>query len=472
MNMQPTLFWYDLETFGTHTQYDRIAQFAGIRTNRAFEPIEDPLVFHIKIPEDYLPDPLACLVTGITPQETLEKGISEYEGAKLILREFSRPGTCVVGYNNIRFDDEFIRNILYRNFFDPYEREYANGNSRWDIIDLARAAHDLRPEGMNWPVNEKGNPSFRLEDLTKANDIEHGHAHDALADVKATIALAKRLYQVQKDLFLYSYRNRKKQRLKNVVNLSHMKPLVHTSHIFTDSRGCTSVIVPLTVDPRNSNSLICFDLQQDPELLISCAPSRLRDEVPLVHVALNKCPFLAPLKTLDDQSARRLGIDRDQCIKGLKRLQFRHDIPSKVRAAFEHTSFEKIEDPDFQIYSGGFFSDADSRKFSYIHELPPEKILEQTQSMRFEDSRVPEMIWRLVCRNFPHVLTEEQEEKWARHVASRLLFPPGNVMIDLAFFKRKIREKAASDETAGSEKLVMKQLSEYGKSLEERFISP
>lgn len=470
MEMQ-SLFWYDLETFGTHTQHDRIAQFAGVRTNRSFEAVEDPVLLYVKIPADYIPDPLACLVTGITPQQTLKDGVTEYEAVQRIAEEFSRPGTCVVGYNNIRFDDEFIRNCLYRNLMDPYRREYADGNSRWDIIDLMRAAHDLRPEGMNWPVHENGKPSFRLGDLTKANGIEHEHAHDALADVYATIALAKKLYQVQKDLFLYSYKMRKKQRLKNLIALPELKPLVCTSFQFTTSRGCTTLIVPLTADPRNSNNLICFDLQQDPETLITCPPSRLQEEVQLVHVPLNKCPFIAPYPTLDDSSAERLGIDRELCLTHLRRLQARHDIPFKIRAAFEHAEYETVEDPDFQIYSKGFFSDADRERFSMIHRTAPEQMLEVSASLRFDDSRAPEMIWRFVCRNFPDVLTSTQRQRWNRHVASRMLFPPGNVMIDLQFFRRKIREKASSPDTANPDRLILKELSEYVQEMEKNYLS-
>ncbi len=471
MEQQQTLYWYDLETFGTHTQHDRIAQFAGVRTNRSFEVIDEPLILYIRIPEDYLPDPLACLVTGITPQETLEKGISEYDAAKRILKEFSRRGTCVIGYNSVRFDDEFIRNLFYRNFLDPYQREYANGNSRWDIIDLVRAAHDLRPDGMQWPVNEKGHPSFRLEDLTRENNIGHDHAHDALSDVFATMAVAKSIYTAQKDLFLYSFRMRKKQRLKNLIHLPSMKPLLYTAPLFTRERGCTTMIAPLTVDPKNSNSLICFDLRQDPEHLVTCAPSRLRDEVPLVHVALNKCPFLAPVSTLDDASAERLDIDRDLCISHLRRLQARHDIPIKVRAAYEHSSFEEIDDPDYQIYSGGFFSDADRKRFSHIHSIAPREILDEGMRMRFDDARIHEMLWRFVCRNFPEVLTPAEQQRWSRHTTARILFPPGDSLVDMTFYKRKIKQRAASPETPSRDKLIMKALEEYGRSLEEKHLT-
>jgi len=465
-----TLFWYDLETFGTHPQHDRIAQFAGLRTDCQFEPVGDPIILYCRIPEDYVPDPLACLVTGITPQKTLKDGLPEYEFIQRILQEFSRPGTCVVGYNNINFDDEFIRSTLYRNLFDPYKREYSSGNSRWDIIDLARAAHDLRPQGISWVTNDKGHPSFRLEMLTKANGIEHDDAHDALADVRATIALAELLYKKQKDLFLYAFKMRRKQRLKNQLHLHSMRPVLHTSSIFTTSQGCTTLISPLTVDPNNSNALICFDLRNDPEQLISANPSSLKTEVPLFRLALNKCPFIAPVSALDDDSARRLQIDKDLCLKHYQRLQERHDIPMKVRTAFSRQQFEIVKDPDFQIYSGGFFSDADRNRFDQLHAAGPASMLQKAQSMHFEDSRIPEMIWRLVARSYPEYLDEEQKKRRARFIATRLLFPPGDIMVDYNFFRRKIREKAMSPDIDARGKRIMKELEAYGKKIEQAYL--
>ena len=186
-----SIYWYDFETFGNNPRRDRASQFAGIRTDEDLNIIGDPLVMYCKPANDFLPNPMACLITGITPQLTLEKGIAEAEFTRRILEEFAQPGTCVAGYNSIRFDDEVTRQLLYRNFHDPYEREWKNGNSRWDIIDMVRLCAATRPEGIEWPKKEDGSNSFRLEELTKANGITHAEAHDALSDVLATIEFAQ-----------------------------------------------------------------------------------------------------------------------------------------------------------------------------------------------------------------------------------------------------------------------------------------
>ena len=116
-----SFFIYDYESFGINPASDRPAQFAGIRTDADFNIIGEPIMLYCKQTNDYLPAPEAVMVTEITPQECNEKGIPEPEFAAKILAEFSQPNTCVMGYNNIRYDDEMTRYTFYRNFIDPYE---------------------------------------------------------------------------------------------------------------------------------------------------------------------------------------------------------------------------------------------------------------------------------------------------------------------------------------------------------------
>jgi exodeoxyribonuclease-1 len=201
--IEPTFYFHDYETFGISPAKDRPAQFAGIRTDADFNLIGEPLVVYCKPPADYLPDPEACLITGITPQKAMKDGLCEADFIRQIHEQFATPNTCVLGYNSIRFDDEVTRYTLYRNFYDPYAYAWQNGNSRWDILDMLRACYALRPEGIEWAFDEEGKPSFRLEKLTVTNGVAHANAHDALSDVLATIEMAKRVKKAQPKLFGY-----------------------------------------------------------------------------------------------------------------------------------------------------------------------------------------------------------------------------------------------------------------------------
>ena len=202
--MPDTFLFYDLETFGADPRRSRIAQFAAVRTDAQLQVIEEPVSLFVQPADDLLPSPVATLITGITPQQALRDGLPEAEAAARIVEEMARPGTCTLGYNSLRFDDEFVRHTLFRNFFDPYEREWRSGNSRWDLLDVLRLAHALRPDGLTWPRREDGATSFRLEHLALANHVREGDAHEALSDVHATIGLARLLRQAQPRLWDYA----------------------------------------------------------------------------------------------------------------------------------------------------------------------------------------------------------------------------------------------------------------------------
>ncbi|MBI9102902.1 MAG: exodeoxyribonuclease I [Spirochaetales bacterium] len=483
--MAQTLYWYDLETFGRHPGWDKTAQFAGIRTDEEFNQIGDPFLLYCRIPEDYLPDPRSCMVTGITPQETLEKGISEFQFISEINREFSVPGTCVAGYNSIRFDDEFIRNLYYRNFFDPYKREYSRGSSRWDLINLARAAHDLRPEGINWPNSPEGKPSFRLEELTAANAIEHEGAHDALVDVRATIALAKLIYEKQPKLFKFGYRIRKKDEARKQIDLVNNEPFLHTSGIHTSARGCTTIVSPLTIDPKNRNSVLCFDLREDPTPLIDLNVEEIRERIftpkddnpdrkrlPIFGIALNQAPFIAPLATLDEERAEVLGLNIQSCQANGKILQNAKGIIQKILKVFESEIPKGSTDPDLQIYSGGFFHDDDRESFQRVHQIinnePPEHL--RDLNLAFQDPRIPEMIWRFRGRNFPESLDETEEHKWKSYCAGRILFPPIEVGLDMGKYNKVIAACSESRTLTPGQKVTLKALDEYGKTIKKEVL--
>ena len=468
MRNNDTFFWYDLETFGLNPAYDRIAQFAGQRTDTDLNPIGDPVILYCRLSADYIPDPAACLVTGITPQEVKAKGLPESEFIEKINDLFSVPGTCVCGFNSLKFDDEFIRNALYRNFLDPYQREWKNGNSRWDIIDLVRACHDFRPEGIKWPgPSEKGNPVFKLTELTAANNIEQIGAHDAMVDVNATIAVARLIKRVQPRLFSHYLSLRNKVEVKNYLNPQDTpRPLLHTCAAFTNPGGCTSLIVPITPHVTNENSIVCFDLSKDIAPLLSAKPEDVFKVNGVMKIAINKVPFLARPNALKRADYQRLGIDFQACINRYDEItRHRSELIVKIRSNADD-DFQTPDDPDFQIYSR-FFSDYDKRLFNVIRSTPPEQRL--NLKLDFEDPRCSQMLWRHVCRNYPLVLDETNLAKWKSFSSTRLLCPPGNPINDIGFVSRKIEEKLADNSLDAKQKEILSKLRDYMLSLK-RFV--
>lgn len=474
---QNTIYWHDYETFGANPQKDRPSQFAGIRTDFDLNIIGEPLIIYCKPAPDFLPHPEACLITGITPQHAQKHGLIEAEFIKKIHDEFSVNQTCVAGYNSIRFDDEVSRYTLYRNFFDPYAREWQNGNSRWDIIDLVRACYALRPEGINWPTKEDGSPSFRLEELTKANGIEHAAAHDALSDVLATIELAKLIKQKQPKLYEFIFNLRTKKQVAELIDIHNMTPIVHTSSMIPSTQGCTSWMAPMAFHPVNKNAVICYNLTYDPAPLLELSAQEIQtrlytpkadlsaDELPiglkLVHI--NKCPVVAPAKTLLPENAARLGIDREQCLKNLANLKADSALRQKVIDVFsEQRDFGETTNPDYQLYNG-FTSRNDKQLFDEIHETKPEHL--GNLQLDFEDKKFETLFFRYRARNWPETLEAHELDTWRTYCKDKIMNGEDQPSIDAQDFMLTL-ENLVHEHDGNDKKLtILKSLYHYAQNL-------
>lgn len=431
---QPTFFIYDYESFGINPASDRPAQFAGIRTDSEFNIIGEPVMFYCQQTSDYLPAPEAVMVTGITPQLCNQQGLPEPEFARRIHAEFSVPNTCIMGYNNIRYDDEMTRYTFFRNFFDPYEYSWQHGNSRWDLLDVVRACYALRPDGIEWAYDEDNLPSFKLENLTKANGIAHENAHDAMSDVYATIAMAKLIKQKQPKLFQYFFENRHKKALEAMIDTVEMTPLVHVSGMLGNYRGNTSWVVPIAWHPTNQNALIVCDLAGRVDGLLHATSDELRRHlytkyseleaqgitpVPLKLVHINKCPILAPAKSLLPENAQRLGIDRARCLENLQRLRAHKSIVrEKVVEIFnEPRDYPPSNNVETTLYDG-FFSPADKNNMAILRSLAPTELA--NHALKFADPRVENLLFHYRARYYPDTLSRAEQTRWQKYCEQKI----------------------------------------------------
>ena len=478
--MAATFYWHDYETWGADPRRDRPCQFAGLRTDADFNPVGAPLVLYCRPALDLLPQPEACLITGITPQLADAKGLIEAEFTAAIAQELSVPGTCGVGYNSFRFDDEVTRHIFYRNLLDPYAREWQNGNSRWDLIDILRLAQALRPEGIVWPLREDGSASFRLEDLTAANAIPHAGAHDALADVQATIALARLLRRAQPRLYDYALRLRDKREVRAM--LEKGEPLVHASARFPAALGCIAPIVAVAPHPSNGNGVICFDLRAEPDLLLDLSVEELRrrlftpsaqlpdgvERIPLKTVQVNHAPVLAPLKTLTGVAAARWSIDPAEVLRRAQTVRdkaaaIRERVQAVHQPAPDGANAQTVSDPDLMLYSGGFLSDADRRTLERVRRLPPADLA--TANPRFADARLPEMLFRYRARNWPEVLSPEEREEWDAWRLTRLTDPQGGGSIQLEQYEAQLEALSETQAAVPAKRQLIKDLAAWAERL-------
>lgn len=470
-----TFLFHDYETGGVDPKRDRPLQFAAIRTDEHFNIIEEPIMLYAKICDDYIPHPKACLITGITPQKTLEEGLCEAEFITRIHAEMARPGTCALGYNSIRFDDEVTRNTLYRNFFDPYAREWQNNCSRWDIIDSLRLARALRPDGIIWPTYADGSPSLRLEDLTQANGIGHDQAHDALSDVYATIAMAKLLKEKQPRLFDFVFQNRSKQTVQKSLDVANMKPFLHVSSRYSASLGNLAIVAPLAYHPIQSNAVITWDLRCDPTPLLDLdvhelhrllyAPREASEEreIGLKLVHLNKCPIVAPAGMLNAEEAQRYGIEGAVCRRHLSILRQATQIQSKLKALYEINTFVPEKDPDHMLYSGGFFSPHDRHLMDKIRQFSADELI--GLQLPFQDPRLEEMLLRYKARNYPYTLDSNEQQRWEEHRSQRLLGPENEGCLTLTQAFDEMNRIATETELSERDMSILEDLASYIESV-------
>lgn len=486
--MAQTFLFHDYETWGINPSLDWPAQYAAIRTDMAFNEIEEPVNLFCQLPADHLPSVGAALVTKLTPQQVNKEGLPEAKFIQQIFFDMSKPQTCALGYNTLRFDDEVTRNALYRNFYDPYSREWKDGNSRWDLIDVVRMVAALRPDGINWPKRDDGANSFKLEHLTAVNNLDHGKAHDALSDVRATIALAKLIKEKQPKLFGWCWQHHTKQAVERFLIDQHGEPIVHVSGMFGGAKQFTAVVAPLVEHPSNKNGVIVFDLSEDPTPLLTLSVEEIQQRLftktedlpegitrlPLKVLHRNKCPAVAPIRVLRPEDQARLNIDLPLCRERNEWLkqqpQLRHKLQQVFSGQFRKEAVPERLDPDQMLYSGGFFSPKDKSEMGRVIATAPNKLA--STAFHFVDKRLPVMLFFYRARNYPATLSTDEHQKWQEICQARLdgsLYPNDkNILTFEKFAKecKEIHERTLSD----AEQNIIQQLEHYVSELHHKLL--
>lgn len=428
MKTPDTILWYDYETWGATPSRDTIAQFAGVRTDMDLNPIGEPVNLLCQPNKDTCVSPEAVLVTNLSPLTLAKEGIPEWQFAREVQQIMSVPNTCTAGYNSIRFDDECTRYLLYRNLIDPYAREWQNGNSRWDLLDVMRMAHALRPEGITWPKHDDGSPSFKLEHLTKANGIIHESAHDAVSDVLATIALAKRLKDQQPKLFDYAFSLRSKHQARKQLDLAGHQPHLHFSGKIPASELCLGVEIPVAVHPQRGNEIIVLDIREDPSWILDSPTEQLskwlyartedlpagakRPPVKTIHI--NRSPMLASIKLLHESLQDRLKLS-DQKLATHRNWFMNNAVEVKEKLANLFTNQSTISDlgsipAEQQLYSG-FINNQDRKQLNQLVSQAPNATWLEAANF-FDDERLPELIVASLARHAPSELDGIHMEEW------------------------------------------------------------
>lgn len=472
-----TFYFYDLETTGISARDGRIMQFAGQRTDMDLQPIGEPHNILVKITPDILPDPEAILITKITPQKTLEEGVAEAEFLQTFHTEIATPDTIFIGFNSIRFDDEFMRYTNYRNFYDPYEWQWASGRSKWDLLDVVRMTRALRPDGITWPFASDGKAANKLELLASVNKLEHANAHDALSDVFATIAVAKLVKDTQPKLFDYLLQMRDKKKIQQLVSAGD--PFVYTSGRYSADHEKTTVAVLIAPHPTQNGSVFVYDLRHDPTPFADMKPEEIAEllakykfeegdlRLPVKQMQYNKCPTIAPIAVLDPKTKERLAIDDKTIATNLANLQRQTDLANRIQEAIRINEKSRqakfivdLQDVDAQLYDG-FFNDDDKTKMRVVRGADETELADL--HLDFADERLPKLLLLYKARQFPKSLTDAEQKAWDEYREQRLF--AGEASSRIAKYFTRIQELSQQSSMSQSDKYLLEELSLYGQSI-------
>lgn len=473
--MSSSFYFYDLETSGINARTSRIMQFGGQRTDMQLKLTGEPDNIYIKLSDDILPEPDAILITGITPQKTLSEGISEAEFLRYFADNIAVPNTTFVGFNNIRFDDEFIRFTMYRNFYDAYEWSWKDGCSRWDILDVARMTRALRPDGIEWPVGTDGRPSNRLELLTGLNGLDHADAHDALSDVRATIAVGRMILNKQPKLFRYLLKMRTKTEVAKLY--STMQPFVYCSGKYPSAYEKTTVVTGLGDHPGKQGALV-YDLRRNPEDYVHMSPAELAvawrerndDETkrfPVKTIQFNRCPAVAPMGVLDDAALANIKLDLSVAKKNQETLakypQLYHNLLAALKIMDKQQQASLVADEqqvDGQLYEG-FFGGQDKTAMSVVRAAGRDEMA--GLDMTFNDERLNKLLPLYKARNFRSELSHEERDAWEKFRTAKLL--GGDERSLAARYFKRLGEIAERERLSAEDQYLLEELQLYGQSI-------
>ncbi len=468
-----TYYFYDLETTSASPRSGRIMQFAGQRTDVDLKPLGDPDNVLIKLAGDVLPEPDAILVHGITPQKTLEEGLTEAEFAEFFENEVSLAGTIFIGFNNIRFDDEFIRRISYRTFRDPYQWHWKDGRGRWDLLDAIRMMRALRPEGLKWPIVD-GKPSVRLELMASENGLTHDNAHDAMSDVIALIELTQRFKEAQPKLFDYLLSIRDKKSVSKLVEGN--KPFVYSSGKYSNEFEKTTVVSTLFKHPRRDTAVV-YDLREDPTKWLGKSTQDLAkhwlarydselEKLPVKMLQYNRCPAVAPLGVLDDASIKRISVDLEAIEKNRKIIAENPNFVKKIEGALDIVENEQqgrlpLNDKvDDQMYDG-FWVGSDQAELSEVSSASPDELTKLSTTVK--NKRIREMIPLFKARNYPKSLTAVEASQWESY--RKDFFTKGGTNSPINKFYNRMADIAKTRKLSSNDEYLLTELQLYVESI-------
>ena len=411
--------FYDFETTGTNTRFDQFVQLGAIKTDAAFNEL-DRFEIRCRLSDHIVPSPRALEVTGISPKQLTDPSLDSYYHAALKLHQkFTEwsPATFI-GYNSISFDEEIMRQCFYQNLLPPYITN-TGGNKRSDALTMIKAVKSLAPNSIDFPINDKGKPILKLDQLAPINGFSHENAHDAIADVEATIFMTKLIHDRQPNLFYKLLDLGEKKNIKTVIESNEICVLIQ----YYNGSVKTKFVCRLTTNPNNPSEILLFDLSFEPnefeeQSADDIAKTFKRAKRPYQRIKLNRQPFLFSLDGLPKDTPLP-HYDEKELKSKIEKLTLMSQLKMNAAEALkglhpDRKGFVELED---QVYDD-FSSEQDIKLMNDFHLTPWEK--RPNIVKKFEDKRFQGLATRILFAEYPSLLTKNERSAGATWLQKRL----------------------------------------------------
>jgi exodeoxyribonuclease-1 len=413
--------FYDTETTGLEPAFNQILQFAALEADEDLNEV-DCINIRCRILPYIVPSPGALLVTKMSPKDLVSSNYSHLQMIYEIRNWVAKKCPCIfIGHNSIKFDEDFLRHAFYKTLHPLYLTN-TDGNIRGDTMRIAQAAAIFAPGSINVPLSEKGKLSFKLGNIARANDIDlkEEDAHDALADVRATLELARLLKRRVPEIWDQMLHNASK---KPALAFMRSNPAFCLAE-FNFGKSASYVVSVITPNPKQDSEMAVFDLSYNPSDYLDCSVEELLavmkgKERAIRIVAANKQPIMVDTSIghciLEEKS-----IDPELLAKHVQQIQAATEFKQRVATALTmRYPDEEVHNHTEKMIYQGFAPQSDIALMVKFHAANVEERVSICN--RFSDARYREMASKLMYAECPDQMERSERVKIEEHFRDRLL---------------------------------------------------
>jgi len=415
--------FYDFETCSSNVSYGQIIQAAAVLVNDSFQEL-DRYEGRCKLSPGVIPEAMALIVNKTHPKTLKETNLSHYQMVRQMMEKFNKwKNSIFIGYNSINFDEEFLRRTLFKNLDYPY-LTVTNGNERADLFSLARASHLYYPGCIKTPISDKNNPIFKLDRLAPMNGIQHKDAHSAIADVLATVDIAKLLSKSAPNVWKASLMTTNKDKTLQLIK----NELTFCTDFFYYGK-CFPFVLTFVCEHPQWGYPMCFDLKSDPKDYFNLSLAELKkalDKKPKVirTIKHKKHPIIMnPSYGMNFESYKQLGVEKLK--ERAKLIRDNKDFAGKVSSILDDEARERQDtDSQIDVYAEEsiykkFTTKEDNAIMPTFHKADWNEKFSVLQ--KFKDERLRYFGKKILYEESPESLPEDEYNAIHKEVAARVL---------------------------------------------------